>query len=225
MSAFLLVSISVCALASDKEKPDELKGISSIAIVNFRSVAIESDVPRGGARCPVSGAIVRTCPMTVPDAEKILGDLVTRKVKPYQNIKWVTAEDTRPGLSESFVLWRTEALQKKGREFQSDAVLTGHVFCFRERVGYPLSVEKPASVAFGIYLVRTSDGAVLWKGIFDRTQQSLFENILQASAFFKGGGKWLTAEELAGLGIDEILKTFPAALPESASEPNPPRAE
>jgi hypothetical protein len=100
-------------------------------------------------------------------------------------------------------------LRKVGKELEADGVIMGYVYRYRERKGYPYSVEKPASVAFGIYLIRVSDGALVWKGIFDRTQGSLMENILQVSSFLKHGGKWLTAEELSEVGVDKILKTFP----------------
>lgn len=231
LSIFLLLAFSVCAWSQQSpstadaqaggkelEKQGGMQGISTVAIVPFRSIATESDAPRGSIRCPVSGALFRTCPSTVPDSEKVLMDLFSKKASTYKGFRWIGAGEESSLSAESFKLWRIEALQKKGRDLKADAVIAGHVFCFRERVGYPLSVEKPASVAYGIYMVRTSDGAVLWKGIFDRTQQSLFENILQASAFFKGGGKWLTAEELAGFGIDEILKSFPVAGPEKTAE-------
>lgn len=197
------------------EAQQDIKGISTIAILPFRSIATDADAMRGSARDPVSGAVFRTCP-AVPDAERILEDIFSRKVTAFKDFKWIASK--RTALFPEFKLWKVEDLRKKGSELKADAVLTGHVFCFRERVGYPLSVEKPASVAFGIYLVRTSDGFILWRGIFDRTQQSLFENLLQASSFFKGGGKWVTAEELAEIGIDELLKTFPMKTPEKAAE-------
>lgn len=193
----------------------ELK-LKIIAIAPFRSSA-ESGNGRESARCPVSGAIFRTCPIP-PGSERILEDLFVKKTAVYSDVSWKISEKTRSALSpESFSMWKISSLQKVGRDLNADAVITGHVFCFRERVGYPLSVEKPASVAFGIYLVRTSDGVILWKGIFTRTQQSLFENLLQARSFIKGGGKWLTSEELADLGLDEILATFPVRVPENAA--------
>ena len=221
LSIALIISLSLPAwgapvpdLKPAEAQPD-IKGIATVAIVPFRSIATDADAMRGSARDPVSGAIFRTCP-AVPDAERILEDIFSRKVTASKDFKWIAVK--RTGLFPEFKLWKAEALKQKGSELKADAVLTGHVYCFRERVGYPLSVEKPASVAFGIYLVRTSDGSILWRGIFDRTQQSLFENLLQASSFFKGGGKWVTSEELAEIGIDELLKTFPAKTPEKAAE-------
>jgi len=35
------------------------------------------------------------------------------------------------------------------------------------------------------------------------------EDVLQISSFFKGGGKWLTARQLAEQGMDDIFKKFP----------------
>lgn len=222
LSLALIISFSLPAWGTPGADPKhtevqpDVKGISTVALLPFRSIATENDTMRGSARDPVSGVIFRTCP-AVPDAERILEDIFSRKVTAFKDFKWIAGKP-RTGLFPEFKLWKLEALQEKGSEMKADAVLTGHVYCFRERVGYPLSVEKPASVAFGIYLVRTSDGSILWRGIFDRTQQSLFENLLQASSFFKGGGKWVTAEELAEIGIDELLKTFPVKTPEKAAE-------
>ncbi len=90
-----------------------------------------------------------------------------------------------------------------------DAILVGYVFRYRERMGYPYSVEKPASVAFDLHLVRVKDGVIVWRGAFDRTQTSLMENIFQLSSFFSWGGKWVTAKELSAVGLAAILKTFP----------------
>ncbi|HLE18774.1 MAG TPA: hypothetical protein VI728_10875 [Syntrophales bacterium] len=83
------------------------------------------------------------------------------------------------------------------------------LFRYRERKGYPYSVEKPASVAFDVHLIRVSDGIVAWRGAFDKTQSSLMENILQIASSFKTGGRWLTAKELTEEGVSEMLKTFP----------------
>lgn len=216
---FVAAACRPVSVHGEMKKPGEaveLK-LKIIAVAPFRS-SPESDNGRESARCPVSGAIIRTCPIP-PGSERVVEDLFVKKTSLYSDVSWKISAKSRSALSpESFSMWKISSLQKVGRDLNADAVITGHVFCFRERVGYPLSVEKPASVAFGIYLVRTSDGAILWKGIFNRTQQSLFENLLQARSFVKGGGKWLTSEELADLGIDEILATFPVRAPDKATE-------
>jgi hypothetical protein len=64
-------------------------------------------------------------------------------------------------------------------------------------------------VTFGIYMIQSSDGDLVWGRIYDKTQQSFSENVLQASTFFSRGLKWVTAAELAEDGVEEMLKTFP----------------
>jgi hypothetical protein len=101
-------------------------------------------------------------------------------------------------------------LKQVGDDLQADGVVIGYVYRFRERQGMPYAAAKPASVAFEIFLFRVSDGALIWKGRFEKTQTSLMENVLQASAFLKGGGKWVTVRELSEEGMDDVIKTFPA---------------
>jgi hypothetical protein len=85
----------------------------------------------------------------------------------------------------------------------------GYLYRFRERKGESFAVEQPASVAFEIHLIRVEDGALVWRGAFDRTQGSLMEDLLQISSFYREKGRWVTAEELAAGGLKEVLKTFP----------------
>jgi hypothetical protein len=58
-------------------------------------------------------------------------------------------------------------------------------------------------------MINPSDKSIIWRGIFDKTQKSLMEDLFQISSFFRGGGKWLTAEQLSKQGMDEIFKKFP----------------
>ena len=52
--------------------------------------------------------------------------------------------------------------------------------------------------------------------------QALSENLADAGTFFRGGGRWLTARELARLGVDELLARLPAPLlPGPAPRPSP----
>lgn len=104
-------------------------------------------------------------------------------------------------------------IQALGKELGADAVLYGKLYRFEERIGGPYGVERPASVAFTLYLIRTNDGAVLWRYSFNETQQSLTENLFKAKLYKKSGMRWLTAKELANIGIEEAIadlkKRFP----------------
>lgn len=97
-------------------------------------------------------------------------------------------------------------IQEFGRELNADAVLYGKLFRYDERVGGRYSVKKPASIAFTLHLIRVKDGAVLWRAAFDETQQPLSENLLKAGLYKGSSMHWLTAEELARLGLNQALE-------------------
>jgi len=99
--------------------------------------------------------------------------------------------------------------QRLGKEVDAQYVLVGTVWRYREREGGSRAVQKPASVSFSVHLIRTADGKLVWEKTFAETQRSLSENVLEARAFFERGAKWLTADELARYGVDEIMKDFP----------------
>jgi hypothetical protein len=101
--------------------------------------------------------------------------------------------------------------QRIGGAFGVDGVLLGWVFKYEERIGSAIAVERPASVSFAIHLVGVKEGRILWRGFFQETQQPLSENILKFTAFLRSRGRWLTAKDLASVGMDEVLVSFPAS--------------
>jgi hypothetical protein len=121
----------------------------------------------------------------------------------------------RPAMSE------IEIFNMTGRAFSADAVLVGYLYRWEEREGRDYAVKRPASVAFELYLIRPADGAVLWKDRFDMKQKSLSENLLEMETFLKGRGKWMTAEQLADLGLDRVLgnRSAPRAQPSAGTVP------
>jgi len=98
-----------------------------------------------------------------------------------------------------------------GRELGSDFISIGFVFRFEERVGSSVGVESPASVGFDFHLMRLKDGVEVWRGRMDETQRPLSENLLKIGSFFRRKAQWLTAEELASVGMDEALRKLPGA--------------
>jgi len=92
-----------------------------------------------------------------------------------------------------------------GDRLKVDGVLMGLVRTYREREGTRIGA-KPAAVGFEIFLVRPSDGTVLWKGEFFEEQKPLNEDIV---GFFEKSGGFVTAQELSELGIQKVMKAFP----------------
>lgn len=96
-----------------------------------------------------------------------------------------------------------------GRAFKTPAVLFGTVSAFVDRVGSPAGVQSPASVDFSLVLIETENGLVLWKTRFHETQKALFDDLFEIRSFWKRRGRWVTAEELAEFGLEEILRKSP----------------
>jgi hypothetical protein len=115
-------------------------------------------------------------------------------------------------LSSDPVLTDAEILQRMGRAFSSDAVLSGYVYRWRERIGTDYAVNTPASVAFDLCLISSLDGAVLWKDRFDKTQKSLSENLFDFSTFLKSKGRWMRAQELAAVGLADLVENLPSGI-------------
>lgn len=108
---------------------------------------------------------------------------------------------------------KTETLRTLGRKIGEtlgvDMIWVGCIWQYKRRVGSAIAVSSPASVGFGIGMIDVSTGELLWQGRFEETQRPLLDNILDAKAFFKKGAKWLTADELARFGINELFEKYP----------------
>lgn len=211
---FILAIVSGCHYASGVSttlKDDGKVIFKRIAVVPFQRISLEeADIKT--VRCPLRGLILRT-EKSPQDSEKIvehifLERLTDRKVFtiiPPDRVGGIY-ERVTAGLYKADIL---EILKKVGDELEADGIILGYVYRYRERKGYEYSVEKPASVAFEIHLIRVSDGTVVWRGLFDKTQTSLMEDMLQISSFLKERGRWVNAEELTAEGMDEVLREFP----------------
>ena len=178
-----------------------------IVVFGFKPAVSEGEQPRV-VRSPFTGTVFYGEPVSNEIADKMTSEIFTRLlgnkdldlVDPGE-VKGVYASI----LSSSQDINDKEMLRKIGTAFSADALLIGHIYRWQDRVGGDYSVNRPASVAFDLYLLRPEDSFILWKGKYDKTQRSLSENILDMGLFLKGKGRWLTAGDLALLGLDEML--------------------
>ena len=147
---------------------------------------------------------------TVPDyaAEKVT-QLFWTRLKNRQGVTILS-----PSESAKAAVRSTEATDKVTPERQAaslaatlkaDAALMGQVLVYQERSGSRLGANPPATVGFEVKAV-APDGQVLWVGNYYERQQPMTQDFL---GFVHHGGVFVTAEELAQYGADEVLKTFP----------------
>lgn len=91
------------------------------------------------------------------------------------------------------------------KALNADAAIIGFVSMYQERVGSRLGASPAASVGFDVKVV-AADGRVLWVGNYYERQRPLTEDFM---GFVQRLGMFVTAEELAEYGVDEMLKEFP----------------
>jgi hypothetical protein len=183
-------------------------------VLGFRPAMPEGE-ERGVVRNPISGAVFMAEPIPAGVTYKMTTRLF-ELLRNYEGYELVDL-DKEEGISASLrpsaqIINDIETFKLIGHKFFAETVMVGYIYRWQERKGSDYSVDRPASTAFDLYLLRTEDGAVLWKGKYDKTQAALSENILDARTFFRGKGKWMTVEALADLGLSDILgKSFPDA--------------
>jgi hypothetical protein len=102
-----------------------------------------------------------------------------------------------------------EILAAIGRNLDGDAILTGSVYQFRNRVGNNFAIDSPSSVGFHLDLIETQGGHIIWSRRYEETQQALSENLLGLGNFFMRKGKWVTVQDLAVSGLEKILQSLP----------------
>jgi len=196
--------------AAPDDKP-VLPLLNSIALVGFRPALSPAQSP-GMVRSPISGAVFTADPVSEEIAKAISVQLFEKLTKdsPYQWVSPLEAASAFSRIASSHPQWTDrEVYLEIAKALSADAVLGGHVYRWSERQGTDYAASHPASVAFDIYLMTAADGILLWKARFDKTQISLSENILDLKTFLKAKGRWLTAHELAEIGLREFADSFP----------------
>lgn len=90
------------------------------------------------------------------------------------------------------------------KRLKADVALIGQVSVFQERVGSRMGASPAASVGFEVKAV-AADGQVLWVGNYYERQRPMTEDVMG----FIQRWSFVTAEELAQYGVEEVLKEFP----------------
>ncbi|MBM4346858.1 MAG: hypothetical protein FJ107_01865 [Deltaproteobacteria bacterium] len=162
--------------------------------------------------CPVCKTVFQRGEI-LPSAQNTLTKLLYQRIEGKGIFKSLPLEKVEQALSQQekriFEERPKSSSIELGKELGSDFVSIGFIFRFEERIGKSVGVDRPASVGFDIHLIRLKDGAEVWRGRMDETQRPLSENLFKIGSFFRRKAHWLTAEELAGVGLDEVLRRLP----------------
>jgi hypothetical protein len=211
----IVVSLSLAGCASSEPAPNvphpKVLNVQTLLVAPF-GIATEGYQVGSTARCSMCGTIFITGPSAPGDDTYMTDQLMTylKTRTDYTLIPPGTGAGVRAQiLSESVDIPERDLLLQMGRKLGADAVVSGKIFRFQQRVGTSYAVDTPASVAFSMYLLRVDDGDMIWAGSFDETQRPLSDNLLQLSTWAKRGARFLTAEELAHSGLNKVMAAFP----------------
>ena len=208
--AFVIAWTAGCSLHRQRQRPPKPvpQFVKKVAVVGFRSAREQGSSP-DVIRSPLSGGAFRAEPVPGSKVDWLTEQLFNRltRIERFELVSPSQARGVYSALVDSESSpGEVEILKRIGNAFSADGVLAGYLYRWREREGRDYAVRTPASVAYDLYLIRPSDGAVLWKRVFDVTQKSLSENLLEMDTFIEGGGKWMTADRLAEVGLDRLFE-------------------
>jgi len=207
---FFLMGILILGSLSLEKSEVKAEQKCSLAVMPF--ITENKDDPARGAVCPMCEGVYRRGPLR-PGAQRTLTGLLHQKMAAlgtFDVLSLEQVEEARAHMKKGQVdETPIPSSLQVGKSLDASFVLVGFLYRFEERVGSSWGVERPASVGFDLHLLRLRDSQMVWSGQFDETQAPLSENILKFGAFLRRKASWLTAEELAGVGMDEMLKKFP----------------
>jgi len=164
-------------------------------------------------RCQLCGTVFTTGqvePTATQFLTKRLNDMLDRantfELIPATQAQGVISNLLRQSEKE---LPEIDLYMKTGQALNADGVMVGYVYRFRDRDGTDYSVSRSASVAFHMDMIQVKEGRIVWSGNFNETQRSLSEDLFQLGTFIKRKGRWISVEDLAVYGLEQILKTLP----------------
>ncbi|MEA1934726.1 MAG: hypothetical protein U9N60_09920 [Thermodesulfobacteriota bacterium] len=194
----LFTHVVSCAPVMTEKPQDETYSLNSIAVLPVDiSIDRDRDSSYSTASRLETGAAVLDGIIS-----EYFNDIDTTTIK-------IISRNKREALAGDHIGDRLSLALAVGRQVRTDAVLMCTVYRYVEREGKKSAVVHPASVAFNYRLVLTETGRTICSGVFDETQQALFDNLFSLSVAIKRGFEWITAKALAREGVTGKFKECP----------------
>ncbi len=198
--------------------------VSSIVVLPFRAVTSPQVVRHQGGELPPPPEVVKSdISLGGPEGVRSLGQgtatvppgvgmkvarILTRTLRTREGLAIVPPQDVESAMAALHArepdLPVEEVARRMALEFKADAAVAGLVRVYKEREGSKYGAV-PAVVGFDVRLV-ASDGVLVWRGSYYEEQRPVTEDI---SGFFARGFGFVTAEDLATYGAEQLVKEFP----------------
>ena len=214
-SLFLLNSCTIFRHSKSRPRGQGQRG-TKLAVAGFQLGLMPGQQPKAMSD-PITGSIFMAEPVNEAYAEELSSALyrLLSERGDYTLIPLVEVGNIAMNLEVSSpkLLQNPKQLYAQvGKHLGADMVLVGYLYRWRERRGESYGVRRAASVAFSLGLISVKDRDLVWSGKFDKTQRSLAENLLDLLTFLRGKGRWMSAKELALMGLEKVVKDIPSPL-------------
>jgi len=186
-------------------------GVAQIALMPFLMGQLES--PNAPIAKPLSKSLTQLeiDSQDMPaDADRVMTRIVNAELKLRVEERLVApdrvAEAYRTLVTDPALDTPRKRAVRLGEALDTQAVMVGTVWKYRERGALLDMPEGAASVGFALYLINAKTGVRLWRGTFDGTQKALTQDVLGGLKNLEMGLRWLSAEELARYGVKSVLR-------------------
>jgi TolB-like protein len=209
-TGLIILILSACSTSKPIKKFPVSLGAGTLLILPFKNMSSVYGVNKN-VRSPLSGSFFTTGDVS-SEAEHSMTKSVSALLQKCTQYTFISGGKARSVIAGTFAENKNPVEMRKhlarvGQQLGADWVVAGGIYRFKERIGGTMSVEAPASAAFDIALIDVNNPRLLWTGHFDETQKPLSENILNFGSFVKRQGKWVSADELTRLAMEEMFKT------------------
>jgi hypothetical protein len=208
-------ALAGCAVETVHQRayPRLQEGLEPITRVAVVPLAASGDLAQAARRAEIDASVVGTpAPEagTAPDDATALVGRYLSEALAKRGLDVIPPEDVARALAEVGSTGRVprEVARITAERFGTQGVVTGSVSRYRERSG-GAQESGAASVWFEVALHTAPEGEKLWAGVFNETQRPALDNVLVASRYPGGGSRWLSAEELARWGAEQVAASMP----------------
>jgi hypothetical protein len=208
----MFIFLMAFLLGSNVRWMEETHAEENPSLVILPFMIEKGEDPGRGAICPLCKGVYRSGEI-LSGSQNTLTRVLYQKMEGMGRFKILPLEKVEGAHSfQNTKVFKEQPIPlslQVGKELGANFLFIGFIFRFEERIGSSIGVERPASVSFDVHLFRLRDGMEVWKGKLDETQRPLSENLLKIGSFVRRKAHWLTAEELASVGMGEVLKKLP----------------
>ncbi|MFP4169012.1 MAG: hypothetical protein ACLFSY_09275 [Desulfonatronovibrionaceae bacterium] len=197
IAVFSFISLTACTLG---RSPDIVPEESSLAVAGFIQPRHSWQLLAGYIgenRAVVAPEALASLDASLADALKDSGHKGYIRPPLVDQCRELILRDTSRSRVSALKYWL-----RVGKCIPTDYLLVPYVFEMREMLGNEWGVQAPATVVLDLYLIDIKNER-MHRYHFEETQHSFSENMLEAKKFFRRGGKWLTAQQLAADGIKQ----------------------